>query len=62
MGTALDELVALLDLESIEVTFPFWQSGTSAPGSGPTGKLSLTLTYDVNTKTLTAAAGSITAQ
>jgi len=46
--------------DSVEVSFPFWQSGTSATGSGPTGKLSLTLTYDVNTKTLTAAAGSIT--
>lgn len=48
--------------DSVVLSFPFWQSGTSAPGSGPSGKLSLTLTYDVNTKTLTAAAGSITGQ
>ncbi len=48
--------------DSVVVSFPFWRSGTSATGSGPAGKLSLTLTYDVNTKTLTAAAGSITGQ
>lgn len=48
--------------DSVVLTFPFWQSGTSATGSGPTGTLSLTLTFDVNTKTLTAAAGSITGQ
>jgi hypothetical protein len=46
--------------DSVVLSFPFWQSGTTATGSGPVGTLSLTLTYDVNTKTLTAAAGSIT--
>lgn len=48
--------------DSVVLSFPFWQSGTNAPGSGPAGTLSLTLTYDVNTKTLTSAAGSVTGQ
>jgi hypothetical protein len=46
--------------DSVVLSFPFWQSGTSNTGSGPAGTLSLTLTFDVNTKTLTAAGGSIT--
>jgi hypothetical protein len=48
--------------DSVVVSFPFWQSGTTATGSGPAGTLSLTLTFDVNAKSLTAAAGSITGQ
>lgn len=46
--------------DSVEVSFPFWQSGTSATGSGPAGTVSFALTFDVNTKRLTAAAGSVT--
>jgi len=48
--------------DTVDVSFPFWVSGTSAPGSGPVGKLSIALTYDVNTKALTSAAGSVTNQ
>jgi hypothetical protein len=46
--------------DSVQISFPFWQSGTSATASGPVGVMTVTLTFDVNTKTLTAAAGSIT--
>ena len=50
----------LRSTDSVKVTFPFWQSGTTATGSGPTGAVTINLTYDVDTKRLTAAAGSIT--
>lgn len=45
--------------DSIAVTFPFWPSGTSATGTGPVGVMSIALTYDVNNRKLTAAAGSV---
>jgi hypothetical protein len=48
--------------DTVDISFPFWVSGTRATGSGPVGKLSVALTYDVNTKTLTSAAGSVTSQ
>lgn len=48
--------------DTVDVSFPFWVSGTSDTASGPVGKLSIALTYDVNTKVLTSAAGTITSQ
>jgi hypothetical protein len=48
--------------DTVDVSFPFWVSGTSDTGSGPSGKLSIALTYDVNTKVLTSAVGSVTNQ
>jgi hypothetical protein len=46
--------------DTVVLSFPFWQSGSTAPGSGPVGNLTLTLSFDVNTRALTAAAGSVT--
>jgi hypothetical protein len=48
--------------DTVDVSFPFWVSGTSETASGPVGKLSIALTYDVNTKALTSAVGSVTSQ
>lgn len=48
--------------DTVDVTFPFWVSGTSSTGSGPVGTLSIALTYDMSTKALTSAAGSVTGQ
>lgn len=50
----------LLPSDSVEVSFPFWQSGTSATGSGPAGTVAFALTFDVNTKMLTGATGTVT--
>lgn len=50
----------LLPSDSVEVSFPFWQSGTSATGSGPAGTVAFALTFDVNTKKLTGATGTVT--
>jgi hypothetical protein len=48
--------------DSVVVSFPFWQSGTTSTGKSPVAAITINLTYDVNTKTLTAAAGSVTNQ
>lgn len=48
--------------DTVDVSFPFWVSGTRETGSGPVGKVSIALTYDVNTKALTSAAGSVSSQ
>jgi hypothetical protein len=48
--------------DSVEVSFPFWRSGTSATGSGPAGTVSFALQFDVNTKSLTGATGTVTGQ
>ena len=52
----------LRSTDTVDVSFPFWVSGTSATGSGPVGKMSFALTYDLTTKALTSAAGSISNQ
>lgn len=46
--------------DAVQFTFPFWQSGTNAVTSSRVGGVSFTLSYDVGTKTLSGAAGSIT--
>jgi hypothetical protein len=46
--------------DTVALTFPFWLSGNTSTGKGPLGAISISLTYDVNTRQLTAAAGNIT--
>ena len=46
--------------DTVAVTFPFWVSGTTSDGKGPLGAISISLTYNVDTRQLTAATGSIT--
>ena len=46
--------------DTVALTFPFWVSGTTSDGKGPLGAMSINLTYNVDTRQLTAAAGSIT--
>ncbi len=46
--------------DSVRHSFPFWVSGTTATGEGPVGIVSFTLNFDVNTRKLTGATGSIT--
>ena len=45
--------------DSVRYTFPFWPSG-GPPTAGPVGAVSLSLTFNVTTRTLTAATGEIT--
>jgi len=46
--------------DTVALTFPFWLSGTTSTGKGPLGAISISLTYNVDTRQLTAATGSIT--
>lgn len=46
--------------DAVKFTFPFWPSGTSATAAGPVGAVSFSLSFDVNTRKLTGATGSIT--
>src|SRR5262245_50060481 len=36
--------------DSVAISFPYWVSGTTATGTGPVGTMSITLTYNVDTK------------
>jgi hypothetical protein len=46
--------------DSIQFTFPFWPSGTSGSTTDPVGAVSFSLSFDLNTWTLTGVTGSIT--
>lgn len=50
----------LTSSDALQFTFPFWPSGTNGVASSRAGGASFSLNYDVVTKTLTGASGSIT--
>lgn len=46
--------------DAVQFTFPFWPSGTTGITTSRVGGASFSLSFDVGTKTLTGASGSIT--
>ncbi|HKB39836.1 MAG TPA: hypothetical protein VKD72_25600 [Gemmataceae bacterium] len=48
--------------DTVRISFPYWRNGVAETGKGPAGTMTISLTYDLTARTLTAAAASVTGQ